>query len=109
MIDNSVAELTEMETLQADLDVERENFLKSQQNSVYENLESAQQALTSCKQKLAENASNIEKLELEKTQFAEYIAKHDLYALKRDLERLNDQIANYENSVQILDTEEAKK
>lgn len=109
LIDNLVAELTEMETLQADLDVERENFLKSQQNSVYENLESAQQVLTSCKQKLVENASTIEKLELEKTQFAEYIAKHDLYALKRDLERLNDQIANYENSVQILDTEEAKK
>jgi DNA repair exonuclease SbcCD ATPase subunit len=76
---------------------------------VYENLESAQQVLTSCNQKLTENAATIEKLQAEKTQFAEYIAKHDLYALKRDLEKMNEQIANYENSVQILDTEEAKK
>lgn len=109
LIDNLVAELTEMENTAADLDMERENLLKLQQNSVYENLEIAQQGLTDCKQKLAEKASTIEKLHAEKTQFTEYIAKHDLYALKRDLEKMNEQIANYENSVQILNTEEAKK
>lgn len=108
-IDNVIAELTELESAVANLDIQREDILKSQQNSVYKNLECAQQALLNCNHKLAEHASTVTKLESERTQFTEYVAKHDLYALKRDLERLNEQIANYENSVQILDTEEAKE